>query len=60
MAGIPVLALMSKVFPGLDVLWEVLLATFALLVARSLIGYLFPGRRTRGKKSQQGGASPTR
>jgi len=60
MAGIPVLALLSKVFPGLDVLWAVLLAIFALTVARSMIGYLSAGRRSRSESSQQGAASQSR
>jgi SNF family Na+-dependent transporter len=52
MAGVPILALMSKVFPNLDTLWGALLVVFALVIVRSAIGYLFPGSPS-GKKGEQ-------
>jgi hypothetical protein len=53
MLGVPILALLSKVFPKLDELWEVLLAVFVLIIVRSLVGYLFPGLRRRGQRPRQ-------
>jgi len=51
MSGVPILALLSKVFPHLDALWAVLLAVFGLIIARSVIGLLFAGAPAGGKKS---------
>jgi hypothetical protein len=56
MSGIPILALLSKVFPHLDTLWGVLLVVFGLLIARSVIGYLFPGSHSGVKKARQAAA----
>lgn len=53
MSAIPILALMSKVFPRYDAVWEILFVVFGLLVARSVIGYLFPGASRGQKKAQQ-------
>jgi SNF family Na+-dependent transporter len=57
MAGIPVLALLSKVFPNLDTVWGVLLVLFGLIIARSVVGYLFPAG-SNAKKSH-GAAAQT-
>ena len=53
MLGIPVLALMSKIFPQFDTAWKVLLAVFGLIIIRSTIGYLFPGLGAGTKKPDQ-------
>ena len=51
MAGFPILALLAKAFPALDVAWGVLFVVFALVTARSLIGYLMP-KSARTVKSE--------
>jgi hypothetical protein len=51
MAGIPVLALLSKVFPNLDPVWGVLLVLFGLIIARSVVGYLFPAGSSAKKSN---------
>ena len=58
MAGVPILALMSKVFPSLDTLWGALLVVFALVIVRSAVGYLFPGSPS-GKKAEQDSSHAT-
>ncbi len=39
---LPVLALMAKVFPQHETIWEVLMAVAGLVIIRSAVGYLFP------------------
>ena len=51
MLGIPVLALLSKLFPQQDTTWEVLLAVCGLVIVRSTVGYLFPSLGSGVKKS---------
>lgn len=58
MAGVPILALMAKVFPGLDTLWGALLVVFALIIVRSAVGYLFPGT-PGGKKAEHDSSHAT-
>jgi hypothetical protein len=55
MAGFPILALLAKAFPGLDFAWGILFVVFALVTARSLIGYLMPksARADKGQPSPQ-------
>jgi hypothetical protein len=53
MLGIPVLALMSKIFPQQDIIWEVLMGVCGLIIIRSTVGYLFPGLGSGAKKPGQ-------
>jgi hypothetical protein len=53
MLGIPIAALFSKVFPQYDTAWEVLLAVCGIVIARSAVGFLFPGLGSSGKKAEQ-------
>ena len=50
MLGIPILAVLSKIFPQQDTIWEVLLAVCGLIIVRSTIGYLFPSLGSGAKK----------
>jgi hypothetical protein len=52
MLGIPVLALMAKIFPQQTIAWEVLMAVCGLIIIRSTVGYLFPGLGSSVKKSE--------
>jgi len=45
LSGLLVIELLSSLLPGIEVLWQVLLAVFVLILVRSLVGYLFPGFR---------------
>jgi hypothetical protein len=54
MAGFPILALLAKAFPGLDVAWGILFVLFALVTARSLFGYLMP----KSERTRKGEPSP--
>ena len=51
MAGVPILALLSKVFPNLNMLWAVLLIFCAVVFAYGIFGFLMPSWRTGSKKS---------
>jgi len=51
MAALPILALMSKLFPAQDTIWAVLGVLASVLVVRSAIGFLFPASAP-GKKSE--------
>lgn len=42
MAALPILALMSKLFPAQDTIWAVLGVLACVLVVRSVVGFLFP------------------
>jgi len=53
MSGIPILALMSKVFPKFDMAWEVSMVLCGLVVARCVYGYLVAGSPASIKKSEQ-------
>ena len=50
MMGLPVLAVLSKIYPQQDLIWEVLAAAFGLVIVRSTVGYLFPSLGSGGKK----------
>ncbi len=52
MAGVPILALLSKVFPHLDTLWGALLVVFALIIVRSAVGYIMSGISSAKKDEQ--------
>jgi len=54
--GIVVVELLSLAWPGIDVLREVLLAVFVLILVRSLVGYLFPGFTTDQRSPRQSAA----
>jgi len=45
LSGLLTVTLFSSFLPGIDILWQVLLAVFVLIFVRSLVGYLFPGFR---------------
>jgi len=51
MAALPILALLSKLYPAQDTIWAVLGVFFCVIVVRSVIGFLFPATPTR-KKSE--------
>jgi len=51
MMGIPVLAVLAKIYPHQDTIWEVLLAVCGLIIVRSTVGYLFPKLGSGTKKS---------
>lgn len=51
MAAVPLLALMSKLFPGQDTAWAVLGVLACVFVVRSVVGFLFPASAAR-KKSE--------
>jgi hypothetical protein len=51
MLAMPVLALMSKLFPAYDTAWTVLGVLFLALILRSAVGFFFPARAS-SKKNQ--------
>jgi Kef-type K+ transport system membrane component KefB len=51
MLGMPILAVISKIFPQQDTVWEILLAVCGLVIIRSTVGYLFPGLGSSAKKA---------
>lgn len=58
MLGVPVVALLSKLYPQQDTVWEVLLAVCGLVILRSTVGYLFPNLGSNLKKSDRTVAQP--
>ncbi len=56
MLAVPILALMLKIFPKLEMEWNALLVVCALVITRCVIGYLFPGAGADAgdKKAAQG------
>ncbi len=58
MLGVPIAALLSKVFPRYDTAWEVLLAVCGIVIVRSAIGFLFPGLGSSEKKAEQAAVQP--
>lgn len=54
MLGLPVLAVLSKIYPRQDIIWEVCLAVCGLVIVRSTIGYLFPSLGSGSKKPAAG------
>jgi hypothetical protein len=53
MASIPILLVMSKVFPQLEMAWQVLMAVCGLVVLRSAVRYVFPNGMGGVKKSDR-------
>ncbi|HYA65639.1 MAG TPA: hypothetical protein VEE84_03070 [Burkholderiaceae bacterium] len=53
LSGLLVVMLLSSLLPGIDILWQVLLALFVLIFVRSLVGYLFPGFRRNPARRHQ-------
>jgi len=51
MMGVPILAVLAKIYPQQDTIWEVLLAVCGLIIIRSTVGYLFPKLGSGAKKS---------
>ncbi|HEX7156569.1 MAG TPA: hypothetical protein VF229_05090 [Burkholderiaceae bacterium] len=49
MAGFPILALLAKAFPGLNVAWGILFVLFVVVTARSAFSYLIPKSPRAGK-----------
>jgi hypothetical protein len=45
LSGLLIVPLLSSLLPGVEILWQVLLALSVLIFVRSLVGYLFPGFR---------------
>jgi len=56
MSGIPILALMSKIFPKLDTAWELAMLACALIVVRCVYGYAVSGSQGTPKKPGQAAA----
>jgi hypothetical protein len=45
LAGIPVVALLLKIFPAQHIVWDAFLALLGLVVVKSMVSYLLAGRR---------------
>jgi hypothetical protein len=50
MSAIPILGLMSKLYPSVDTLWAVLMVVAGVFIARSVVGYLFPATEAADRK----------
>jgi hypothetical protein len=44
LTGIPVVALLMKIFPGQQITWDIVLGLFVLLALKSLVRYVMPRR----------------